>query len=263
MSWDSEIIREQMLLGNIAVEHAYIYDDHKPMGNWALGIVGSIVTCCLVGLADQMLDLCPQAVSWIDRSIARNEEFAGDTQSHHQRLTSAKALALWFESGAAATDVWSDAFCRIRDLTHAHRHFLKGAWLGERMDDLMACAFQGRHCAQGVAMYEDLIGAKTFKLSAVRNPRQFAYALCLHALALEARFEAADLLAAGRRVLSGQLAENWLHNGQMIRAATWLKIVYWHSAPSLTPEQTMLKAYDDMPTVPRPNFLSNPNGGTP
>jgi hypothetical protein len=51
------------------------------------------------------------------------------------------------------------------------------------------------------------------------------------------------------------LTENMLHNGQTIRAATWLKIVYWHADPRLTPEHTMLKAYDDMPTVPRPGFL--------
>jgi hypothetical protein len=37
--------------------------------------------------------------------------------------------------------------------------------------------------------------------------------------------------------------------------ATWLKVVYWHVDPRLTPEQTILKAYDDMPTVPRTGVL--------
>ena len=37
--------------------------------------------------------------------------------------------------------------------------------------------------------------------------------------------------------------------------ATWLKIVHWHYDPTLSPLQTILKAYDDMPDVARPAFV--------
>ena len=42
------------------------------------------------------------------------------------------------------------------------------------------------------------------------------------------------------------------------RAATWLKIVYWHHDQTLTPLETILKAYDDMPNVPLPYFMLAP-----
>ena len=117
----------------------------------------------------------------------------------------------------------------------------------------MACAVQGNCSLEALAFYEDRFGSKPMSLKKVNSPRQFAYALCLQVK--ESHFEPAELMVTGRRILEKYLAENWLHNGQVIRAATWLKIVYWHADQSLTPEQTMLKGYDDMPTVPRPDFL--------
>jgi hypothetical protein len=43
--------------------------------------------------------------------------------------------------------------------------------------------------------------------------------------------------------------------GQRQQAATWLKIVYWHRDESLTPLQTVLRAYENMPKMPRPDFV--------
>lgn len=40
-----------------------------------------------------------------------------------------------------------------------------------------------------------------------------------------------------------------------IEAAVWLKIVHWHHNPSLSPLETILKSYDDMPHVPRPAWV--------
>ena len=108
--WNPEKTREQMLRGTIAMEHAWEYDASKPMGNWARGMVSSTAEAHFVGLGNQMLDLCPRAIEWIDRAIERNEEFAGETQAYHQRLTAAKALAGWFSSGINDTAVWKAAF---------------------------------------------------------------------------------------------------------------------------------------------------------
>jgi len=40
-----------------------------------------------------------------------------------------------------------------------------------------------------------------------------------------------------------------------MRAAMWLKIVYWHRDKELTPLQIILKAYENMPDVKKPHFL--------
>ena len=56
-------------------------------------------------------------------------------------------------------------------------------------------------------------------------------------------------------MLQANLEEAWLGGGQFLRAATWLKIVYRHYDKSLTPLEVVLKAYDNMPNVPRPDFV--------
>jgi hypothetical protein len=253
--WNPRNRRESLLRSGIAREHDWEYDVASPMGFYGDGMVSSMATAALVGLGEKMLDLMPRAIDWIDRAIARHEVSGpgDDMRYYHYSLIHAKALARWFGTGRNATEVWVDAFERIRELVVENRARAKAAWYGEFMDDAMACAFQAGRFADGVGLYEDIYGIKTLRVNAVRTPRQLAYAYCLEAV--ETRFSSADLLSAGRRLLEKQLAENWLHNGQMIRAATWLKIVYWHADQSLTPEQTMLKGYDDMPTVPRPDFL--------
>lgn len=253
--WKPENVREQMFRSNIVMEHAWDYDVDKPMGNFACGMVGTMANASLVRLGDKMADLMPRAIDWIDRAIARHE-ISGpgdDMRYYHYSLIHAKALAVWFHDGTNAADVWAAGFERIRELVIENRSRAKLAWFGEFMDDAMACAFQAGRFADGVALYEDIYGVKALRMNALRTPRQWAYAHCLQAI--EIRFALPELLSAGRRLLENQLAENWLHNGQMIRATTWLKIVYWHADQSLTPEQTMLKGYDDMPTVPRPAFL--------
>jgi hypothetical protein len=251
--WNPELLRERMLEGVIASEHSWTYDTSKPMGNWAVGMVGEVANSALLKLFDRMVDLCPRAIEWIDRSIARAEEFAGDTQLYHQRLIACKAQAQWFQANAEAGDVWSEAFDRLLPFMQRDRAHAKSPWFGLLMNDLMARALQAGRCAVGIQTYHELVGAPPQKLKAVTNPRQLAYMHCQQAL--DQRHDPSELLAAGRRVLQKNLAEVWLHNGQYLHAATWLKIVYWHADPKLGPERTMLKAYDDMPTVPRPSFL--------
>lgn len=122
------------------------------------------------------------------------------------------------------------------------------------LDDFMAFAFQAGQFEQGIVEYEKHLVPKVPSLKKALKPRDFAYALCLHRAGRHI-FDEPDLLSSGRKMLQAHLQETWLGRGQYLRAATWLKIVYWHHAPSMTPLQTVLKAYDDMPKVPRPDFV--------
>jgi len=38
--------------------------------------------------------------------------------------------------------------------------------------------------------------------------------------------------------------------------ALWLKAIYWDSGVARTPEQTFARAYDSMPGIERPDFIS-------
>ncbi len=61
-------------------------------------------------------------------------------------------------------------------------------------------------------------------------------------------------MAAAHKTLAARLDERWLGAGQYIRAATWLAAIYKFHQPGLSPLETLLRAYDDMPKVVRPAF---------
>jgi hypothetical protein len=253
--WKPEVRRAALLRTGITREHAWVYEPDKPMGNWAAGMVDCMVSAALVGLLDQMVDLCPRAIDWIDRAVARDEQSgpSDDNTFYLQSLLQAKAMAIWLDTHVNAQAVWADAFDRLLGLLLREVTQTRSRLKGDLIDDLMACGLQGGRWEQAMAAYDQLVGAKSLTIKAVRNPRQLAYLHCQQAL--ESRWSPADLLVAGRRVLQKNLAEEWLHNGQTTRAAIWLKIVHWTEHSGLTPAQTLLKAYDDMPTIARPGFL--------
>jgi len=64
-----------------------------------------------------------------------------------------------------------------------------------------------------------------------------------------------DLRKAGHRVPRANLQDIWLGGGQFIRAATWLRIVCWHHDGTAAPLRSALRAYENMPKVPRPDFV--------
>ncbi|WP_175423709.1 hypothetical protein [Inhella inkyongensis] len=225
------------------------------MGNWAEGFVHTLVSAGLVGLFPQAHALAQRAVEWFDRSLQRNEDFGGETETYHQRLVQGKALALWLRDGSAATEVWAEAFRRQLSIMERLRADLRGNGLSALLDELMACAVQGGCNEAGVAAYQSFLGERAAKLTprTVRKPHQLAYLLCAEALAPAHGAEA--LHAAGRQVLQAHLAERWLHLGQIARSGMWLKIVHGIVSKDLNPSAVLLRAYEDMPTIPRPSFL--------
>lgn len=122
-----------------------------------------------------------------------------------------------------------------------------------RLDEYMALCFQSEQYQLGIEEYEKYHGNSEPSLKKTLKPRELGYALCLHKA--RDRFDPDALHVAGRKMLRSRLEEKWLGAGQNIEAAMWLKIVHWHHDPSLSPLQTILKAYDDMPHVERPSWL--------
>ena len=229
-----------------------------PIGNFAISDLNSVVCAWLVGLQKPMSPVIPRSLKWIDRAIADDEDFGEDRNFHRMSLHSTKALGEWMENGWNAEGAWDNA----RIFAEAVWRYEKRPWpmneiIKYGLDDYMAFAYQGGEhndgFEAGIEMYERWVGVKNLSLSKTLKPREFGYALCLHQA--RQQFDPSDLLHAGRKMLQANLNENWLGAGQYCRAATWLKIVYWHHDPLLTPLTTILKAYDDMPNVPMPEFV--------
>lgn len=236
------------------------YDEKRPMGNVAAGQVGTIISAWLVGLHNEISPIVHRSNEWLDRAINGDEKLGADPNTHRTTLHWARALGGWLEDGWNHEGHWDSA----RVFEEARWRYAQRPWptnevIKSGLDDYMAFAYQGGEhddgFEAGIDMYERWTGKKEVSLSSSLKPRDFGYALCLHRTARQ-QFDEDDLFKAGRKMLQVNLQENWLGGGQNIRAATWLKIVYWHHDESLTPLQTVLKAYENMPKVSRPDFVS-------
>lgn len=226
----------------------------EPGGNFAASELDVVVRLWLVGMSKEIAPVLPRALEWLDKAIADDEAswFGRTPDFHRMTLHWAKALGLWMRDGTNAADVWNKA--RLFDLAALQTgnvcatNKIPTMWL----DDHMAFCYQAEQYGLGIAEYEKYHGSKIFSLKKIRTPKELGYALCLHKA--RGQFERAELLTAGRKILHAKLQDTWLGYGQYTRAATWLKIVYEFHEPALTPLQTVLRAYDDMPDVPRPEF---------
>ncbi len=236
------------------------FEAHHPMGNVAISRVATVAKAWLVGLHEEVAPILPKVMPWLDEAIAKGEDFGGDVNVHQRCLREARALAGWLLDGSDCADMWQQALVAARAswLTDG------GVWPDATvrqwgLDSALAYALQSGSAHHGVEtaieLYERYTGQqKAPNLKTLRRPRDWAYALALHTVGRQA-YEPAALLAAGRRVLSLNLQENWLGEGHTLHGAMWLKLVYSLHQPALTPRQTILRAYDNMPDVPWPDFL--------
>lgn len=247
--------REWLLERGIAFGHAQRYDGCPSMGGIAQSHIGWIAMAHLVGLGSAMLDLAPPAIDGIDRAIARGEDIGPDRFAWYGLLTEAKAVAQWFLTGQNPVATWAAAFDERLATYRRHIHVaLRAKDRNSMLDDSLAVGYQAGRYAEAIAFHDEVAGPMKVGIRNIKAPRQLAYLLCQRALGQGVGSDE-EFIRAGHRLLQLHLAEHWLHLGQYQRAATWLKIVHEFASPGLSPAQVMLKAYDDMPTVPRPAFL--------
>ncbi|MET2526601.1 hypothetical protein [Ralstonia pseudosolanacearum] len=257
------------------------FDANLPMGNFAAYEIEDVISAWLVGLHNEVSVVIPRSLEWLDSAIKSGEEnrFGPLPCIHRVTLHAAKAMGIWMRDSKNDEPTWliaqtaqaeymqtgyvkvlgPDKFDyelqrfvpqEVHGLPYSSSQIVRDGLL----DDFMAFAFQAGQFEQGIVEYEKHLVPKVPSLKKALKPRDFAYALCLHHAGRH-KFDETDLLSSGRKMLQAHLQETWLGHGQFLRAATWLKIVYWHHDPSMTPLQTVLQAYDDMPKVPRPDFV--------
>lgn len=230
------------------------YDVNKPMGSFAKSDINFSIYASLVGLHEQVAPFMKRAVAWIDDALVRGER-CGTHHYYLMQLHEAKALALWLQSADPAEAVWVEAArCNLLAPAEDPAGFPKSSVTRDMLDDYVAFAYQAGQYEAGVAEFEKHHGAKKPSLKGVPAPRTLGYALCLNKLHVQ--FDPDDLFKAGQRLLEDKLEDAWLGRGQSIRTATWLKAIYWQRDPTLSPLNTLLKAYDHMPQVKRPEWIT-------
>lgn len=236
------------------------YDEKRPMGNVACGDLDNFILASLLGLHNEVAPIISSRIQWIETAIVNDEDFGVNRNAHRVKMHFAKAIGEWLLDGKNNCEAWNNA----RIYEEAKWSWEGGPWsmreiVKDGLADYMAFSYQGgeynKGYEAGIETYRRCTGKDgPVSLLKMLRPHEFAYALCLqNAKVFE--FDEHDLLNAGCRMLQANLQENWLGAGQIMRAAMWLKIVYWHRDKELTPLQTILKAYENMPDVKKPNFL--------
>ncbi|MCW0410580.1 hypothetical protein NG831_21340 [Xanthomonas sacchari] len=233
-------------------------EEGAPIGNIAVGKISIVVNAWLVGLHQEVGPIIHSANQWINSAIESKEEkrFGRDPNMHRTTLHWGRAIGEWLEKSNNNTRLWDVA--RVSE--EARWYYKERPWsvkevLQHGLDDYMAFACQCGEFQAAIEMYERWKEMHApMLLSKVIKPADFAYALCLHKTGMQ-KFSDEDLFKAGLKILRTHLQEKWLGGGQFIRAATWLKIVYWDKDQSLSPLSTVLKAYENMPKVKKPEFV--------
>lgn len=268
--------------GEVARLLRYAVEYGDPIGNIGRSHLGSVVYLWLVGFHQEAAPIIPRSLEWLDTGIANHEDERDSESPDYVRslLCQAKAMGHWmlnaqndkasfeaafngldgyFQRGGVKVlgrDVFNYELQKFqpnetRGIPVAKKDVLNS--FGGGLDDFMAFAFQAGQYEAGIAKYESYCAATAPSLKKLLKPRELGYALCLHHA--RGQYTPSDLHAAGRKMLQARLEDDWLGHGQSMRAASWLKVVYWHADPSLTPLETVLKAYDNMPQVARPTFV--------
>lgn len=129
--------------------------------------------------------------------------------------------------------------------------------LKSALDQYLANCIQCGEFERGVALYESAGGNININPKRIKSTLKFGYWVCKQK-SQGIEIPIIEYISTGERVLRHHLNDplhgGWLAYGQSVNAAIWLKIVYWDSGTIKTPLETILKAYDLMPDVTKPNF---------
>jgi hypothetical protein len=226
--------------------------DKTPVLSLSLTL-NSVVTAWLVGLKERAAPVLTKLHAALERCVAVTERPPFEAMTCHQDC----ALSHWLLTGQATPDllakaaelgetafrqrVWNDADPEAAD----HSLYL-GNFLGN-------CLQSGQY-ARGIRECERLGERLVAGPESIRSDVEFGYWACRYRLGTDTIGD--DYVTAGERMLRNKLEAEWLGRGHATRAANWLKVVYWDTKILGDPLATLLKAYDLMPHVERPPWLT-------
>lgn len=240
-------------------------DPTKPFGNLAMFDLKEVINLWLVGQHEQAAKFLPAIIEWLDAAIAKEEVF-GTWYLHASNMHQARAIAGWMHDRSDCFENWNMA-----------RYYLEQAWqepvrpwsrkeVVASLDDYLMFAVmsggQSQVWQNAIGMYDSWLGPKVETVRKTQGLRDYSYLLLQNNLGQRKESDV-DLLRCGRNVLRRGLYERWLGSGQILKAASVLKLVYVNRYlsldgshdPQLSPLETIYRAFDAMPEIPSPMFL--------
>lgn len=242
-----------LLPENVEQDRRFFAKAQPPLGNWASGFLSDVICASLLGLEADASDVLGFALQWSCKAVEINEDWGPSRDGHLMYVKRTRAVAGWL-SGASEQLTW---WAELAD--HHGRYY---AELESRLRPNDATAVHTEqllfraHAHQpelAQAYYEQRLGHAATPMTSTSSATRVALE---YALATRSTPPKPGVLhRAGRRILTAKLESQWLHNGNFIDAAVWLKLVYGSPGSTLTPAQVIRKAYENMANTPRPDFL--------
>jgi hypothetical protein len=216
------------------------------LGGSADSGLGKAIECLLVGFDGPAERLLKQTAEWVRVAIESDERpqryFPGATEaSRYQTL----ALCNWFLYNLHDLESL-ERFVVNEDgyLSSAARKDKVGISL-TLLTYVNAGAFE-----RTLEIFHTTPGLSTPTSLSPRNEAQMAYIVSRNRLGLQYNQE--DVQVATRKFLAKNI-NAWLSNGHAVRAAEWLKILYWNDGDhKCSAKQVLLKCYEFLPGQDRP-----------
>lgn len=212
----------------------------------------NVVDAHLVGVTSNLDEILAKARKWIDAAMNKKEACSNYSPSflgEEHRIT--WSLCNWLqgqpdnlEMARQAADFANQYFTEQPDSVADTFSLGLGSLTfieGQRYAEYLHWADANGKIPLGVAQ------------SKIRGEASVCAAICQ--AKTTGHYNDADIAKIVQRLLDMRMNE-WLTTGNEIRAARWLKLAYWQEGQAgLSPREVMLKAYDHLPTSPKPPFL--------
>ena len=242
----------RILLGDCGVEFDLAADIDQAKttggrGSSSHAFLGTAIRCLLNGLDDYAFQLLEKTQKWvtialiekeIPKRFLHDERYSpdGEAASRYQTL----AMTKWLLHNQHDTETY-------RQFVECEDRFLESSEIGNDKVSisLLLPIYVDAGAYHRVLQLFDSTGLTAPKSrSSVKNEGQMAYALCRHRLSENS--DIADINTVIKKFLDSNLDE-WLTNGHFVRAAEWLKIVYWQEGKAgISAKDALLKCYDHL-----------------
>lgn len=237
-------------------------DLNAPIGNFAAIDLLSIIAGWIGGYFYELSPALERALVWVNRAIESGEEF-GDSPVYHMRvLHKSRAIIRWMLFEDPSKNDWQRACILDREDWNFDAPFKMDFGARLRYEDRLAFLLQAGEFDECENLYNHVSGLRIPRIKGTVDPGDYAY---FAFGAQKGKYTEIEVKDAGIRLLKKYLESDWLGHGRSVTAAMWLKIILWDSdiragrKPSLTPLETILKAYEYMPHVETPEFVLRQN----
>jgi hypothetical protein len=234
------------LLGDLGIEWQLgrSFEDSKSCGGLSSGAdadLAAAIKCILVGLDEPATRLLAKANKWATEAVVSDREVAGwDT---FETL----AMCEWLLANRHNSETY-------RKLTaHMDRSLAVPSIAKNPLNVSLSLP---RYLDAGV--YERVLEIfeetprllEPDSLAKVRNEAQMCSIIAKHRLGVA--YSEAEVTDSCRMFLRKRM-DKWLRDGHAVRAAEWMKIVFWNPQPgALSAMPTVLRCYDYLPGCQRP-----------